>query len=80
MDEEIKAMLEVVKENHNSAAEIISGIISQSLMHTTTDNLLATLIQVEVTNGCVLAEILSLLNAQKEGGHSLRVSTFLSTP
>ena len=67
MDEEIKAMLEVVKENHNSAAEIISGIISQSLMHTTTDNLLATLIQVEVTNGCVLAEILSLLNAQKEG-------------
>lgn len=67
MDEKIKAMLEAVKENHNSAAEIVSGLISQPLILTTTDNLLTTLIQVEVTNGCVLAEILSLLNAQKDG-------------
>lgn len=67
MDERLKAILEQSNENYTNAAETASKIVSKQPSPTATDKLLATLIQVEVTNGCILAEILSLLNTPKYG-------------
>lgn len=67
MDERLKTMLEKANENYTNAAEIALKIISKQPLPTVTDKLLGTLVQVEVTNGCILAEILSLLNAPKDG-------------
>lgn len=67
MDERLKAILEQSNENYTNAAETASKIVSKQPLPTATDKLLATLIQVEVTNGCILAEILSLLNTPKDG-------------
>lgn len=67
MDEKIKAMLEIANESYKNAVETASDIISKNPLCPTTDKLLTTLIQLETTNGCILAEILSLLNAQKDG-------------
>lgn len=67
MNERIKAILEEANENYANAAEGASKIISKQPLPTATEKLLGTLIQVEVTNGCILAEILSLLNTSKDG-------------
>ena len=67
MDERLKAILEQSNENYTNAAEAASKIISKQPLTTTTDKLLGTLVQVEVTNGCILAEILSLLSTSKDG-------------
>jgi hypothetical protein len=67
MDERLKAILEQSNENYTNAAEAASKIISKQPLPTATDKLLGALIQVEVTNGCILAEILSLLNTPKDG-------------
>lgn len=67
MDERLKAMLEKANENYTNAAEIVLKIVSKQPLPTATENLLGTLVQVEVTNGCILAEILSLLNTPKDG-------------
>ena len=67
MNERLKAILEQSNENYTNAAEVASKIISKQPLPTATDKLLGTLVQVEVTNGCILAEILSLLNTSKEG-------------
>ena len=65
MDERLKAILEQSNENYTNAAKVASKIISKQPLPTATDRLLGTLVQVEVTNGCILAEILSLLNTLK---------------
>ena len=67
MNERLKAMLEQTIQNYADAAEAASKIVSKQPLPTATDRLLGTLIQVEVNNGCILAEILSLLNTPKEG-------------
>jgi hypothetical protein len=67
MDERIKTILAEANENYNSAMEITSNVISKNPLCTITDKLLAALIQAEVTNGCLIAETLSLLNTPKEG-------------
>lgn len=67
MDERIKTILAEANENYNSAAEMVLNIISKQPLCSDTDSLLSTLVQVEVTNGCLLAEILSLLNTPKDG-------------
>jgi hypothetical protein len=67
MNERLKAILEQSNENYTNAAEAASKIVSKQPLPTATENLLGTLVQVEVTNGCILAEILSLLNVPKEG-------------
>ena len=67
MDERLKALLEQSHENYTNAAKAASKIISKQPLPTATDKLLGTLVQVEVTNGCILAEILSLLNTPKDG-------------
>lgn len=60
MDENIKEMLKAAHEVYSYAV----GMASQA---TSTDDLLSTLIQVEMTNGCILAEILAWLNEKKDG-------------
>ena len=67
MDERLKAMLEKANENYTNAAEITLKIVSKQPLPTATEELLSTLVHVEVTNGCILAEILSLLNSPKDG-------------
>ena len=67
MDERLKAILEQSNEIYTNAAEAASKIISKQPFPTAADKLLGTLVQVEVTNGCILAEILSLLNTPKDG-------------
>ena len=67
MNERIKAILEEANENYVNAAKGASKIISKQPLPTATDKLLGALVQVEVTNGCILAEILSLLNTPKGG-------------
>ena len=67
MDERLKAILEQSNENYTNAAEVASKIISKQSLPTATDKLLGALVQVEVTNGCILAEVLSLLNTPQEG-------------
>ena len=67
MDERLKAILEQSNENYTNAAEAASKIVSKQPLPTATDKLLGALVQVEVTNGCILAEILSLLNTLKDG-------------
>lgn len=67
MDDRLKSMLEKAIENYNNAVETALKIVSKQPMPTATEHLLGTLIQVEVTNGCILAEILSLLNTPKDG-------------
>lgn len=67
MDEKIKEMLEAANKNYNSALRIALNVMSQQPLCSDTDSLLSTLVQVEVTNGCLLAEILSLLNEPKDG-------------
>lgn len=67
MDERLKAMLEKANENYTNAAEIALKIVSKQPLPTAAEKLLGTLVQVEVTNGCILAEILSLLNTPKDG-------------
>lgn len=67
MDERLKAILEQSNENYTNAADAASKIVSKQPLPTATDKLLGALIQVEVTNGCILAEILSLLNTSKDG-------------
>ena len=67
MDERLKAILEQSNENYANAAEGASKIISKQPLPTATDKLLGALIQVEATSGCILAEILSLLNTSKDG-------------
>ena len=67
MDERLKAMLEKANENYTNAAKAALKIVSEQPQPTATEKLLGTLVQVEVTNGCILAEILSLLNTPKEG-------------
>lgn len=66
MDDRLKSMLEKAIENYNNAVETALKIVSKQPMPTATEHLLGTLIQVEVTNGCILAEILSLLNTSKD--------------
>lgn len=67
MNERLKAMLEKANENYTNAAKVALQIVSKQPLPTATEKLLGTLIQTEVTNGCILAEILSLLNTQKDG-------------
>lgn len=67
MNERIKAILEEANENYANAAEASSKIVSKQPLPTATDKLLGALVQVEVTNGCILTEILSLLNTLKDG-------------
>lgn len=67
MNERLKAILEQSNENYTNAAEGASKIISKQPLPTATEKLLGTLVQVEVTNGCILAEILSSLNTLKDG-------------
>lgn len=67
MDERLESILEKANENYTNAAKIASKIISKQQLPTATEKLLGTLVQVEVTNGCILAEILSLLNTPKDG-------------
>lgn len=67
MNERLKAILEQSNENYTNAAEATSKIISKQPLPTATDKLLGALVQVEVTNGCILVEILSLLNTLKDG-------------
>lgn len=67
MNEMIKTILEQSKENYTNAAEVSLKVISKQSLLTDTEKLLGTLIQVEITNGCILAEILSLLNTLKDG-------------
>lgn len=67
MNERLKAILEQSNENYTNAAEAASKIISKQPLPTVTDKLLGALVQVEVTNGCILTEILSLLNTPKDG-------------
>lgn len=67
MDERLKAILEQSNENYTNAAAAALKIVSKQPLPTATEKLLGTLVQVEVTNGCILVEILSLLNASKEG-------------
>lgn len=67
MDEKIKAILEQSNENYTNAAKVALQIVSKQPLPTATEKLLGTLIQTEVTNGCILAEILSLLNTPKDG-------------
>lgn len=67
MDERLKLILEKANESYTNATKIVSKIISKQQLSTATEKLLGTLVQVEVTNGCILVEILSLLNAPKDG-------------
>lgn len=67
MEDRLKSMLEKAIDNYNNAVETALKIVSKQPMPTATEHLLGTLIQVEVTNGCILAEILSLLNTSKDG-------------
>lgn len=67
MNERLKAILEQSNENYTNAAKAALQIVSEQPLPTATEKLLGTLVQVEVTNGCILAEILSLLNTPKEG-------------
>lgn len=67
MDERLKALLEQSHENYTNAAMAALKIVSKQPLPTATDKLLGALVQVEVTNGCILAEILSLLNTPKDG-------------
>ncbi len=67
MDERLKAIFEQANENYTNASEAASKIVSKQPLPTATDKLLNTLVQVEATNGCILAEILSLLNTLKDG-------------
>lgn len=67
MNERLKAILEQSNENYTNAAKATLQIVSEQPLPTATEKLLGTLVQVEVTNGCILAEILSLLNTPKEG-------------
>lgn len=67
MNETLKAKLEQSNEIYVNAVEKASKIISEQPLLTTTDMLLGILLEVEVTNGCILKEILSLLNTQKDG-------------
>ena len=67
MDERLKAILDQSKENYTNAAKAALKIVSEQPLPTTTEKLLGTLVQVEVTNGCILAEILSLLSTPKDG-------------
>lgn len=67
MDERLKAILEQSHENYTNAAKAALKIVSEQPLPTATEKLLGTLVQVEVTNGCILAEILSLLSTPKDG-------------
>lgn len=67
MDERLKALLEQSHENYTNAAKAALKIVSEQPLPTATEKLLGTLVQVEVTNGCILAELLSLLNTPKNG-------------
>lgn len=67
MNETLKAKLEQSNEIYVNAVEKASKIISEQPLLTTTDMLLGILLEVEVTNGCILKEILSLLNIPKDG-------------
>lgn len=67
MNESIKTTLEQSNEIYINASEGASKIIYEHPLHTTTDKLLCILVQVEITNGCILKEILSLLNTPKDG-------------
>ncbi|OQA51457.1 MAG: hypothetical protein BWY47_00102 [Bacteroidetes bacterium ADurb.Bin302] len=66
MDERLKAILEQANENYTNGAKVALKIVSEQ-SPTATEKLLGTLVQIEVTNGCILAEILSLLNTPKDG-------------
>lgn len=67
MDENLKESLGQLDEIYVNAVEGTSKIVSEQPLLSATDRLLCILIQVEVTNGCILKEILSLLNTPKEG-------------
>lgn len=67
MNETLKAKLEKSNEIYTNAVEKASKIISEQPLLTTTDMLLGILLEVEVTNGCILKEILSSLNTPKDG-------------
>ena len=67
MDERLKAILEQSNENYTNAAKAALQIVSKQPLPTATEKLLGILVQIEVTNGCILAEILSLLNTPKDG-------------
>ena len=67
MNENLKETLEQSNEIYIDAVEGTSKIISEQPLLSATDRLLCILIQVEVTNGSILKEILSLLNASKDG-------------
>ena len=67
MNESLKEILEQSNEIYIDAVEGTSKIISKQPLLSATDRLLCILIQVEVTNGSILKEILSLLNTPKDG-------------
>lgn len=67
MNKKLESILEKANKNYANVAERASKIISKQSPPTATEMLLGTLIQVEVINGCILTEILSLLNTPKDG-------------
>jgi hypothetical protein len=67
MNESLKEILEQSNEIYINAVEGTSKIISEHPLLSATDRLLCILIQVEVTNGSILKEILSSLNTPKDG-------------
>lgn len=67
MNESLKEILEQSNEIYVNSVEKASKIISEQPLLTTTDMLLGILLQIEVTNGCILKNILSSLNTPKDG-------------
>ena len=67
MESRLKMVLEKANENYTNASEAATKIVTKNPLPTSPEKLLTVLIQVQVTTGCLLGEVLSLLDSQKGG-------------